>query len=214
MASRMMHLAVSAELEKQLPIKDKNRFRIGHILPDAIPADKSGHRASHFKAEPRPGKRMMDFERFYRQFEDRITDELYLGYYFHLIQDAIYRKLMYEEWKIVYSTDVRMILYQDYRILNGVLARRYGLADDLTVPEHFSREKILAVYPFELDFFLQELAGDFAQVGQGKLTFLTEARAEQYVEECAAVCLQALAALSGNGPRLDPTEYAWEALRE
>ena len=34
MASRIMHLAISYELEKVLSIKDKNRFCIGHLLPD------------------------------------------------------------------------------------------------------------------------------------------------------------------------------------
>lgn len=36
MASRIMHIAIAAQLENILPIKDKNRFFIGHILPDAV----------------------------------------------------------------------------------------------------------------------------------------------------------------------------------
>lgn len=37
MASRMLHLAVLEELMKKIPIKikDKNRFRLGCVLPDA-----------------------------------------------------------------------------------------------------------------------------------------------------------------------------------
>ena len=35
MASRVLHLAVLEELMKEIPIKDRNRFRIGCILPDA-----------------------------------------------------------------------------------------------------------------------------------------------------------------------------------
>lgn len=34
MASRVLHLAVLEELAKQTSIKDKNRFRLGCVLPD------------------------------------------------------------------------------------------------------------------------------------------------------------------------------------
>lgn len=35
MASRILHLAVAEKIMKQIPVNDKNRFRLGCILPDA-----------------------------------------------------------------------------------------------------------------------------------------------------------------------------------
>ena len=35
MASRILHLAVLEEMMKKITVSDKNRFRLGCILPDA-----------------------------------------------------------------------------------------------------------------------------------------------------------------------------------
>ena len=49
MASRVMHLAIAAEIAKQIHIKDINRFRLGVILPDAYNRDVQTANNSHLK---------------------------------------------------------------------------------------------------------------------------------------------------------------------
>lgn len=49
MASRVMHLAIAAEIMKQEPIKDINRFRLGVILPDAYNRNVQTVNNSHLK---------------------------------------------------------------------------------------------------------------------------------------------------------------------
>ena len=39
MASRILHYAVAEKLMEQIPIKDKNRFRLGNLLPDVYRDD-------------------------------------------------------------------------------------------------------------------------------------------------------------------------------
>ena len=36
MASRVIHLAIAAQLADRLQVKDKDRFYFGHVLPDMI----------------------------------------------------------------------------------------------------------------------------------------------------------------------------------
>ena len=89
MAQRTVHYLFGEMISKEITLSDKKRFLLGCILPDAIePACRT---ASHFKVETNTRK-YFDFEAFRNQFFDLILrDDLYLGYYLHLVEDAFYR---------------------------------------------------------------------------------------------------------------------------
>ena len=90
MASRILHLAVLEEMMKKITVSDKNRFRLGCILPDAYnPAVPKSD--SHLKISVcGKSKKTYDLDRFLSLFEQEMkADELYKGYYLHLIQDLI-----------------------------------------------------------------------------------------------------------------------------
>lgn len=95
MASRILHLAVAEELMKQVPIQDKNRFRLGCILPDAYnPAVPKTN--SHLKISVcGKSKKTYDLDGYLSRFETEMKkDGLYKGYYLHLVQDLIFRELI------------------------------------------------------------------------------------------------------------------------
>ena len=92
MASRILHLIVAKEIIKQIKIKDENRFKFGMILPDAYNGD-IDKASSHMKIVICDGrKKTYDLTQFKREFAKEIYEnDLYLGYYLHLLQDMIYR---------------------------------------------------------------------------------------------------------------------------
>lgn len=51
MASRMLHYVVALELLQKLKIKDKNRFLVGALLPDASSHQDGSYDIAHFYAE-------------------------------------------------------------------------------------------------------------------------------------------------------------------
>ena len=115
MASRILHLAAAKLILDEHPAADEKRFRLGSILPDA------GERVSaHFRVRIDGGtKTMMALGGFRARFADKMDDPLYPGYYLHLVQDIVFRKVFYLDhgWKVDSPQKVER-LYDDYRILN------------------------------------------------------------------------------------------------
>ena len=142
MASRILHLAAAKLILDEHPAADEKRFRLGSILPDA------GERVSaHFRVRIDGGtKTMMALGGFRARFADKMDDPLYLGYYLHLVQDIVFRKVFYLDhgWKVDSPQKVKR-LYDDYRILNTWAIEKFALREDLTAPENFSAEPICAV---------------------------------------------------------------------
>ena len=99
MASRIIHLAITNGLIKNYQFKDANRLKFGAILPDVYAAGKSTA-DSHFKIGVcGNNKRTYDFTRFKALFSDLMkNDDLYLGYYLHLVQDILFRHYVYDEY--------------------------------------------------------------------------------------------------------------------
>ena len=58
-------------------------------------------------------------------------DDLYLGYYLHLVQDLYYRNYLYVEnhWNSAIPGNVEK-LHHGYCVLNGRISQRYGLSKD------------------------------------------------------------------------------------
>ncbi len=156
MASRILHLAAAKLILDEHPTADEKRFRLGSILPDA------GERVSaHFRVRIDGGtKTMMALGGFRARFADKMDDPLYLGYYLHLVQDIVFRKVFYLDhgWKVDSPQKVER-LYDDYRILNTWAIEKFALREDLTAPEDFSAEPICAVSDFALPEFRRAACG-------------------------------------------------------
>ena len=115
MASSIMHLSVAAELAQKHEFKDLERLKFGVILPDAGEGQK-GHLGKHIWGF---NKKAYNFELFREKFGELMkTDDLYLGYYLHLVQDICYRHFVYDKykWNPMIPGNVEK-LHKDYRIL-------------------------------------------------------------------------------------------------
>lgn len=213
MASRIMHLAVAKKLLAEYPAKDINRFLVGVILPDVYnnPMEQDN---SHFKETVcEDTKRTYDLTKFRELFGGKVkTDDLYLEYYMHLVQDLVYRRFVYKEhhWNPKLPGNVDR-LHNDYALLNTYVVGRYLLTDDLRIPQGFAEEELNQRFRFDLGRFLQEMKRDFQPYDNGKIFFFTEEMADTFIEIAVEVCREELKALQSGGALLDEMEYTWSS---
>ena len=215
MASRIMHLAMGTLLCRKLKINDRDRFLVGMLLPDAVVTGDKKAAGTHFDRMTDGSHKVMDFSQFYSEFEERIqSDELYLGYYLHLIQDCIFRKYIYYGLGLLElrgREDFLPQLYRDYHSVNGYLAKKYNISSLPKPPEGLDREEINRIYPFEITDFLLDMAGDLGDEYSGNEKFFSAENAEEVIERCADVCVAEMNALKGGEHFTFPEEYIWEA---
>lgn len=209
MASRMMHLAVAETLLRSHPVPDPARFRLGVLLPDAYRAGYSKW-ITHWKTELPGGLVTYDLRGFRQRYCDRMTNSLYLGYYLHLWQDMLFRRLLYSCWGWTPSPENGARLHVAYRLLNEPLRIEYGLRpEDVSVPRDFAAEPLSALYPFDLPALLRGLEEDFAPYTAPPTGFFTLEQARRFVREAHALCLRELDALA-RGESIEREEgYSW-----
>lgn len=210
-----MHLAVACELEKALPIKDRNRFRIGHILPDAVISADKRKKNTHFSDLFDNGRRKhFDFYKFFALYEREIlSDELYLGYYFHLIEDGIFRGILYYDIGLISKRgdpDFLKELYRDYHILNGRLVENYGLVFDITEPENYKSEGINEIFSFEVEDFIADMRNDFNENTNEAPKHLSIKRTEEFIKQCAEACISEYYAITDGSHAIGAYDYSWE----
>lgn len=207
MASSIVHLAIINELIKLRSFRAEDRLKLGAVL-----ADFGNRRDTHLQTRVQNGeKRTYDLNRFRAEFGEKLLeDDLYLGYYLHLIQDIVYRRIIYGKyaWDTTIEGNIER-LHRDYRILNGVIIEKYGLKNDIAVPEGFKSEGINRLGAFDTDLLLESMAGFFDQREEGEIFFFTEAMADEFILEAVETCLKELDALDSGGALMDMYECAW-----
>lgn len=210
MASRLIHLAVAQEILKSENIRDDARFCLGSILPDAK-IDSSLRAAPHFQTVLPNGLITYELKRYLSLYRDRLErDELYLGYYLHLIQDMVYRRFMYAlpNWDARVPGNVEK-LHSDYRKINGYIIESRRLENGVTAPPDFSAEDINRRFDFDIQRFLAELDGDFKTVQEGEYHFFTPQMADEYISLAVEACLHELKALREGLELYDEVKMAW-----
>ena len=209
MAQRIIHYLLAVKLAESCPVSDRQRFLAGSLLPDAY-ISVSDRKITHYKAADGDAH-IFDFNRFRTEFRDLIfTDDLYLGYYLHLIEDAVYRQFL---WLNRYERPMNMeqvkLLHQDYHILNAVFIKRYKLINELTEPVRLEEEPITRIAPFSAETMVKELAGDFSDRGTGSFRYVNEAMMETYIKDAFPVCLREMRAVREGHFTLDAQEFRY-----
>lgn len=211
MASRIMHLAIAGEIAKKIDIQDINRFRLGIILPDAYSAG-INTAISHLKTkilnETKVTYRLAYFRETYHA--EILQDSLYLGYYMHLIQDILYRKFVYDEykWNPMPKENVER-LHNDYRLLNTYLIKKYGVSNELDIPNEIEKEKLFDIYPYDLQQLRNDLQDDFRTCQEEKEFFFSTHMADEYIRRTISKCVLEIDALRNGGFLIDEESYAW-----
>ena len=211
MASSIVHLAVTNELTKRLSFTDTNRLKFGAVIVDGgVGGNINGN--AHLKVNVLDGKKKTyDFDKFRELFGERmLKDDLYMGYYLHLVQDSLYRHFVYDKYHwnptIPGNTDR---LHKDYSIVNQYIIRQYGLKNDLVVPEGFDHEDLTQISAFDVDHFMKDMERFFQPVEEEEIFFFTKEMSDDYIAEAVEYCVNEVEKLRRGEPGIDMLEFAW-----
>lgn len=212
MAQRTIHYLFGELLFDRAHLSNKERFLLGSILPDAI--DVSCRNASHFKVKTGTHK-YFDFAAFRNQYFDlMLRDDLYLGYYMHLVEDAFYRAFFYtDRFTMPRTRDEVTILHNDYHILNSCIVRKYRIHNILADTYSLENEPLRHIAPFLIDDFLGEMAHDFTEQTEGKPVYLTEHMLDEYVKTYVPLAIEEVNSIQKGASVLNVADYAWPAKR-
>ena len=212
MAQRTIHYVLGELLLRECPARDRKRFLLGSILPDAYSAQEE-RKLAHFTDRSTPGIMYFDFDAFRRRFGDRMAaDDLYLGYYMHLVEDNFYRVFFRE--RVGVNIDAQKPeqikrLHLDYTLLNAYITERYGIRNEVERPPDFESEPLNEIAHFDLDRFLREFAGDFTRQAEGDTRYLTEPMLDEFLARCLPQVLRELRTVQAGGRGLAARDMAW-----
>lgn len=213
MASRILHLAAAEMIMRQLEINDKNRFRLGIILPDAYNM-KGSKEDSHLKISVMGNSRKTyDLDKFRHIFREQMTeDELYMGYYLHLVQDLVFRRLLYGKYCFnpLIKGNVQR-LYNDYLLINKYTIKKYEITNNVQMTDRLKEEKLSSFWQFEAKGFLEALKNDFNDKCEGEIFFFKESMADEFIHSAADICVKEIKAIENGENYIDSYEYAWES---
>ncbi len=208
MASSMIHLAVVQEMMKEVSFHDIARLRLGVILPDGVVEGNS-----HLKKEICGNTRYTyDLEAFREQYGVYMkNDDLYLGYYLHLVQDMLYRRFLYGEhgWNSSVPGNVEK-LHRDYEILNGYVSEKYGLSPEMIQEADVSGEPLASLAKFDVKGLAEEVRQEFAPMEEEELSVFTREMADEYITRAAKFCVGEIRGFWAGKPGMDSTEWSWE----
>ena len=219
MAARIVHHAAAERLLKCVEFKNPDRFRLGVIIPDSAGWSSEESKKAHFLKLICGGtKKTYDLTAFRSRFGRKVmTDDLYLGYYLHLVQDLLFRGFICGKYNWDPHTDGNIDrLHDDYRKANTYLSKRHGLTFNIVLPENLNAEELSHIAEFKPREFLAEMYSDYKQ-NSGDLTkaspafFFTGEMADEFIEIAVDGCLNELNALQKGVSAINETllAFAW-----
>ena len=138
-------------------------------------------------------------------------DDLYLGYYLHLIQDIVYRHFVYDKyhWNPLIPGNVER-LHKDYAIGNYYVVQKYNLKNEIVIPDDFESETINQICLFDLDKLTRDMNSYFARVEDDDIFFFTKEMTDEYIAEAVEYCSQELDKLDLQNEGTDGYILAWD----
>lgn len=207
MAQRTVHYLFGEKINEQIEIRDRERFLLGSVLPDASDGERD---KAHFKVKTETHS-WFELDEYRNHFLDLMQrDDLYLGYYMHLVEDAFYRQFFYQNRfaRPGCPAEVRM-LHQDYHILNSYVVKKYGIRNVLTGEYDLAGEPVSQISAFRVSDFLKEMAGDFSESTQGTTVFLTEAMLDEFIEIYLPLAVEEVKRVKAGETLIKSSDYAW-----
>lgn len=143
MPSRIIHLVISEKIAKHFRLT-LGRFNFGNLLPDAHGKTRETKAASHFRIlresyehAKTSDYQYYDYNRFLFKYRSKIHDDLYLGYFSHLLTDEIwihdvYIKYMRDEQRKK-RIDQLKNYYNDFSKLNQIIIEKYALKKNILI---------------------------------------------------------------------------------
>lgn len=213
MAQRTIHILFATLLADKIELYNKNRFLIGSIFPDAYinPTDR---KTTHFiKCTSDESCLYFDFHEFLERFQSNvIDDDLYLGYYAHLVEDTFYRYFLnYEKNLIAKIKSYELgILHNDYHILNSYITKKYALPAHLELPKDYEKEVLNEITEFDVKQIVQDYSNDIVEIFNEKTVLLTEDMLEEFVLRYIDIIADELCSVRNTHSKLNVLDYKWK----
>ncbi len=209
MAQRTIHYLFGEIFSKHIRIKDKNRFLLGSVMPDAY-ADICDRNSTHYITQ-RENQVYFDFNRFREQYFELLRiDDLYLGYYMHLVEDAFYRKFINNgESRTPCSQEEVAVLHNDYHILNSYIVNKYNIHNIFEKSVDLTQEPIRKIAVFRISEFIEEMSHDFTEQTTGETVFLKENMLDEFINKYMPLGLLELQSIQSGKFALQAQDYAW-----
>ena len=208
MAQRAIHYLFGTILAEHIELKDKKRFLMGHVMPDAI--DKNDRSKSHFETIIGDWE-YYDFNKFQEDYHDLILhDDLYLGYYMHLVEDNFYREVFYRyrNGKPIFLEQVPT-LHNDYNLLNNYIVEKYKIENLLGTEFEENGEDVFRIGSFRVNEFLKEMSFDFIEKHEGTTVLVTEEMVDEFVENYIPLAIKEVQSIVEGKTTLKASDYAW-----
>ena len=144
-----------------------------------------------------------------------MDDDLYLGYYAHLVEDAFYRYFLYYEkgfMKKIKSYELD-ILHNDYHVLNSYIVKKYALPRCLERPKAFEKESLNGITEFDVKKIVSDYKNDVVELCDEKTVLLTEAMLEEFVLRYIDILAEELHSVRNGHSKLNVLDYKWENKR-
>ena len=212
MAQRTIHYLFGELIANQIEFTDKKRFLLGSILPDAVEAcDKD---KSHFKVKT-DTLVYIDYEAYKDQYFSLMQrDDLYWGYYMHLVEDAFYRSFIYQDrFTMPRTREEVTLLHNDYHILNSYVVNQYKIHNILETGIVLEHEPIGGIESFLVDESLKRLSDEFREETEGTTVFLTERMLDEFIETYIPLAIEEIKSLKNGTSILRVSDYAWPRKR-
>ena len=154
---------------------------------------------------------MFDLETFRRMFRDKIlSDPMYLGYYLHLVQDALYRVFLYDTKG--FNPRVpgnKEKLYHDYNVLNRHVIDKYGLSLDMIKPIDIEEEPINSLDTLDVSKVIKEYKDCF-ESKEGETLVLSKDMLDEFMEKAIDLCLIEARNLGNEDKCIENTTLRWK----
>lgn len=139
MGSRVMHYAITSEINKHLNCSNELRLHLGGQAPDITYPINVSKSLTHLVEIISTGKRRVNYQRFIHDYKHCFHDDFYIGYLSHLVADYIWYDTMYYEYIRPLPENERQIAveqgYRDFQKLNKILLHRYKLTPLVNIPQ-------------------------------------------------------------------------------
>lgn len=209
MASNIIHYAITSLVAERMSVKDKTLFLSGATVgPDASSHDDGSYDTSHFWEWTDDDKKGINWMTFAKEYEEGIFEnDFILGYFCHLIQDAVWFHDIVDEHVRCYDGEERRAAYKkgyrDYDRLNFLLREKYKLSQleraDFEIPvKEITKEKYEDILKlFENSFLTEPSSADELEMYMLEIIV-------PYIEKCADICVSEIEALKEGKKGISP----------
>lgn len=196
MASSIIHYVISKRVAELAEIEDVERFFLGAVVaPDASSHADGSYDVAHFNGRLQDKSlKGIDFSRFADKYGDRFeADAFYLGYWSHLMEDAIWYHDVVDKYVRIYTGEVKKTYYQkgykDYERLNYLLMEEYGMQSlefmEREVPvEEVRQDLVESMVELIKGYFVTE------PCKKEELELYTWEVITAYIDKCVRVCVE------------------------